>query len=468
MATVKGDVHDIGKNIVGVVLQCNNFDVIDMGVMVPKEKILDEAKKQNVDIIGLSGLITPSLDEMVDVAKEMQRRNMTQPLLIGGATTSEIHTAVKIDPEYDHSVRYVLDASRSVTVASSLLSENFSENFKQETKDHYAKMREDYKGRKSNIEYISLEEARNNKPKLEYNPAKPNFVGVKVFDDYSIEELIEYIDWSPFFATWEMKGRFPRIFENPRFGNEAKKLYDDALKMLQEIQDKKMLQAKGVIGIFPVSRKNELITTSPLEGGLRGVTFHFLRQQTKKQDNLPNISLADYIAPQDDYIGCFAVTAGIGIDTWIEKYEADHNDYESILLKALADRLAEAFAERMHQRVRKEFWGYASNETLNNDALVQEKYQGIRPAPGYPACPNHLHKTKIWELLNVEENTGIQLTENFAMFPTASVSGFYFAHPKSKYFGVGKVGKDQVELLATQYDLSTEETERWIGSNLSY
>ena len=470
LATVKGDVHDIGKNIVGVVLACNNYEIIDMGVMVPADKILERAREENAQIIGLSGLITPSLDEMVHVAKEMERLGMKQPLLIGGATTSKLHTAVKVAPTFSGNVVHVLDASKAVTVASKLLSKDESVSFTTSVKAEYAEMRELHAKRKSDVEYVTLAEARKNKYQIDWSKEeirKPNFIGVKVFDDYSIEELAKYIDWSPFFYTWEMNGIYPRIFENPKYGTEAKKLFDDAQALLKKVIAEKWITAKAVLGIFPASSQDEFINVFN-EHGKQLTTFHQMRQQTKKQNGPSNLCLADFVAPQNDYIGTFAVTTGLGIEKWIEKFEKDHDDYNSIMLKALADRLAEAFAERMHERVRKEFWGYATDEKLSNEDLVQEKYQGIRPAPGYPACPDHTEKPIIWNLLDVEKNTGITLTESNAMYPTASVSGFYFASPHSKYFGVGKIQKDQVESLAKAKGLDVEEMEKWLSPNIAY
>jgi 5-methyltetrahydrofolate--homocysteine methyltransferase len=465
LATVKGDVHDIGKNIVAVVLACNNYEIVDLGVMVPADKILERAREENAQIIGLSGLITPSLDEMVHVAKEMERLGMKQPLLIGGATTSKLHTAVKVAPVYSGNVVHVLDASKAVTVASSLLSKDESANFVAGVKREYEEMRELHANRRSDIEYVTLEQARANKASIDWAKEeikRPNFVGIKVFDDYSLEELSQYIDWSPFFSTWEMSGTYPRILESDKYGKEAKKLFDDAQALLKKVIAEKWITAKAVIGIFPAKSVNDSIVLD------NGIHFDFMRQQTKKSGNQPNFCLADYVAPADDYFGAFAVTAGIGIEKWLEKFEKDHDDYSSIMLKALADRLAEAFAERMHQRVRKEFWGYAANETLSNEELIQEKYQGIRPAPGYPACPDHTLKPQIWQALDVEKNTGITLTESYAMYPTASVSGFYFTSPHVKYFGIGKIQKDQVEALAKEKGLSVAEMERWLGPNLAY
>lgn len=468
LATVKGDVHDIGKNIVGVVLACNNYEIVDLGVMVPADKILERAKAENANIIGLSGLITPSLDEMVHVAKEMERTGMKQPLLIGGATTSKLHTAVKVAPVFSGNVVHVLDASKAVTVASKLLSKDESESFALSVKGEYAEMRELHANRKSDVEYVTLAEARKNKFQIDWSKEeikKPNFVGVKVFDDYSLEELSKYIDWSPFFSTWEMSGTYPRIFESEKYGKEAKKLFDDAQSLLKKVIAEKWITAKAVIGIFEATSSNETIEVRHETQDRIGFTF--MRQQTKKSGQ-PNFCLSDYVAPQGDYFGTFAVTAGIGIEKWIEKFEKDHDDYNSIMLKALADRLAEAFAESMHERVRKEFWGYAADENLTNEDLIKEKYQGIRPAPGYPACPDHTLKPQIWQLLDVERNTGITLTESNAMFPTASVSGFYFASSHIKYFGAGKIQRDQVEALAKAKGLSVEEMERWLGPNLAY
>ncbi|MCR9287171.1 MAG: methionine synthase [Bacteroidetes bacterium] len=479
MATVKGDVHDIGKNIVGVVLGCNNYDVVDLGVMVPANKILKAAIDHKVDIIGLSGLITPSLDEMVHVAKEMERLNFKIPLLIGGATTSKTHTAVKIEPQYSGPIAYVLDASRSVPVVSTLLSDDKDarSNFILDIKNDYAKIRENRANRQSSKEYLTIEQARTNKLKFDwenYTPKKPSFLGTKTFDNYSIEELSEYIDWSPFFWTWQMKGRFPSILKDKKYGVEAQKLYNDARSLLRRIIDEKWLTAKAVIGFFPANSINhDDIEVYKNEDRKEVLTnLYHLRQQSKKANSLPNACLSDFIAPKEskvsDYIGSFAVTAGIGIEPHIKKFEEDHDDYNAIMLKALADRLAEAFAERMHERVRKEFWGYAEDETLSNEDLVSEKYKGIRPAPGYPACPEHTEKETLWELLDVENQTGISLTESFAMYPAASVSGWYFSNPKSKYFTVKGLSKDQIEDYAKRKKMSLEEMERWLASVLNY
>ncbi|HFA48902.1 MAG TPA: methionine synthase [Bacteroidetes bacterium] len=480
MATVKGDVHDIGKNIVGVVLGCNNYEVIDLGVMVPAQKILDEAKKEGVDMIGLSGLITPSLDEMVHVAKEMQRQGFSMPLLIGGATTSKTHTAVKIEPQYKGPVVHVLDASRSVAVASTLISsdENAKNNFIIQTRAGYEKIRVQRANRTTSKKYISLKKARQNKVKINwegYQPPKPKILGIKVFDDYSLEELSSYIDWTPFFSSWQMKGKYPAIFENEKTGGEAKKLFNDAQSMLRRIIDGKWLRAKAVIGLFPANAlENDSVEIYFSEKDKEVLArLHFLRQQAKYAEGKPNICLSDFILPKagfgnPDYIGAFAVTAGIGIEKWVKKFEADHDDYNAILLKSLADRLAEALAERMHERVRKEFWGYAQNEALEYGALVKEKYQGIRPAPGYPACPEHTEKRTLWKLLNVQENTGMELTESCAMYPAASVSGWYFSHPESKYFTIGQISKDQVEDYAERKGMTVAEAEKWLGSVLNY
>lgn len=474
LATVKGDVHDIGKNIVGVVLACNNYEVIDLGVMTPLEKIIQIAKDEKVDIIGLSGLITPSLDEMVYVAKEMEKEGMDIPLLIGGATTSKVHTAVKIDQHYTSGQAvYVLDASRSVTVVENLLGEK-KNAFIQNVKEEYERLRETYSKRQQTKETISLTEARKNKYQIDWEahpPQKPNFIGTKTFSEYDLKEISEYIDWTPFFRTWELAGKYPQILEDEIVGNEAKKLFIDAQQMLQQIIAEKWLEAKAVIGIWEANTENDDTIKVYEENKPIGQLYQ-LRQQSKKAAGVPNISLADFIAPKEsglkDYIGGFAVTTGIGIEKHIARFEADHDDYHSIMLKALADRLAEAFAELMHQKVRKEYWGYAANEVLDNNALIKEKYVGIRPAPGYPACPNHTLKTDLFQLLDATNKTGIELTESLAMYPTAAVSGMYFSHPESKYFGVGKIDKDQVEAYAKANQLDFDIAERWLGSVLAY
>ncbi len=476
LATVKGDVHDIGKNIVGVVLACNNYDIVDMGVMVPADKILDKAIEENVDAIGLSGLITPSLDEMVTVAKEMERRNMKLPLMIGGATTSRIHTAVKIDPVYSGSVVHVLDASKSVPVAGELISDETYDQFHGKTKEEYAKLREDHANRKQVKNYISFENAQNNKLNINWDKkqfVKPKQIGNQVFKDYSIGEIREYIDWTPFFNTWMLKGKYPAIFDNEVIGEEAKKLFEDAQIVLDQIIEKDLLYANAVVGLYPANSIGddiEVYTNDNREEVL--TTFHMLRQQGKKGTGLPNLSLADFVAPKEtgskDYIGGFAVTAGIGIESLIEKYEKDHDDYNSIMIKAVADRLAEAFAELMHEKVRKEIWGYAADESFGNESLIKEAYQGIRPAPGYPACPDHTEKELLFNLLEAENHTGISLTESFAMYPASSVSGFYFMHEEAKYFGLGKIEKDQVQNYASRKGFSLEKTEKWLAPNLSY
>ena len=472
LATVKGDVHDIGKNIVGVVMACNNYEIVDMGVMVPNEKILEKAREINADIIGLSGLITPSLDEMVDFAKLLEKEGEKYPLLIGGATTSRIHTAVKIDPCYSGPVVHVLDASRSVPVAGDLLNEN-KESFVKKTKGEYEEARINHAGRTKDKNYIPFAQAKDNALQIDWenqNIQKPNFVGTKSFIDFPLEEIREYIDWTPFFQTWMLKGKFPKIFENEVIGTEAKKLYDDANQMLDEIIANKTLGANAIIGIYPANNTNGEDVT--LENHGQTTQFHFLRQQGKKGNNIPNLSLADFVAPESsgkqDYIGCFAVTTGLGIETLLEQYEKDHDDYNSIMVKALADRLAEAFAELMHEKVRKEIWGYANSENLDNEALISEKYQGIRPAPGYPACPDHTEKPILFDLMKVEEETGIKLTESNAMYPASSVSGFYFANENAKYFGLGKIEKDQIEDYAARKGMSLEEIEKWLAPNLSY
>lgn len=502
MATVKGDVHDIGKNIVGVVLGCNNYEIIDLGVMVPTDKILAAAKEHNVDIIGLSGLITPSLDEMVGVAKEMERQGFKLPLLIGGATTSRIHTAVKIDPHYSGPVIHVLDASRAVPVAGKLTqNEQTYADTLADIKKEYAKLREDHAKRQQAKEAVTLEAARANKTKIDwenFEPTKPKFLGNKYFHDYPLEDIAKYIDWTPFFQTWQLHGKYPKIFEDATVGAEAKKLYDDAKAMLAEIIKNKSLKANAVIGFYPANsveddivlhefeelevsfagqgqakRKDFRVKNLDLEtSSLTQTVLHNLRQQNQKAANLPNLCLSDYIMPasakRTDYIGAFAVTAGIGIEALLEKYEADHDDYNSIMLKAVADRLAEAFTELMHERVRKEFWGYAQEETFSNEELISEKYQGIRPAPGYPACPDHTEKRTLFDLLDAEAQVGIELTESFAMYPASSVSGWYFAHPASRYFALGKIAKDQVEDYAMRKNMSLEDTERWLAPVLNY
>ena len=478
LATVKGDVHDIGKNIVGVVLGCNNYEIIDMGVMVPTQNILNKALEESVDIIGLSGLITPSLEEMVNVAAEMERQSIDIPLVIGGATTSKTHTAVKIAPNYSGPAIHVLDASRSVGVINSLLSNQENKAaFVEKISADYERIRNSHTNRKAKKVYLSLKQARANAYQTDwesYDPPVPVETGIKVFDNYSIEELTEYIDWTPFFSTWQLAGKFPAILEDKVVGEEAQRLYNDARSMLRQIIDEKWLTTKAVIGLFP-AQQNQPDSIDIFKDESRKeklFTGQHLRQQLKKAPGLPNFCLSDFIAPafsgKKDYIGAFAVTAGIGIEKHIQRFEKEHDDYHIILLKALADRLAEALAERMHERVRKEFWGYATEESFDNDALIKEKYRGIRPAPGYPACPEHTEKDMLWQLLDVEKNTGIRLTESFAMYPAASVSGWYFAHPEAKYFGLGKISKDQVEDYARRKKMSIEEAERWLASVVNY
>lgn len=467
LATVKGDVHDIGKNIVGVVMACNNFDIEDMGVMVPADKILDRAQEIGADIIGLSGLITPSLDEMVTVVEEMSRRKMKTPLLIGGATTSRIHTAVKIAPKYDQTVVHVLDASKSVGVSTNLLSDRSAE-FSKSIRSEYESLAADHASRTETKNYLTYSQAKANMAAIDWSnhaPYKPIKDGITVFEDYNLQEIRDYIDWTPFFSTWMLKGKYPQIFQNPTIGEEAKKLFDDAQYMLDDIIANSSLKAKAVIGLFEVQRDSDDVEILSQES----VKFHFLRQQGKKAKGVPNRSLVDFLNPYEkDYMGGFAVTTGIGIEALIEKYKAEHDDYKEIMVKALADRLAEAFAELMHEKVRKELWGYVANEDWENSDLIKEKYQGIRPAPGYPACPDHTEKRTLFNLLQVEDSIGITLTDSFAMYPASSVSGFYFSHPESKYFGLGKIGKDQVKDYARRKQMKVEEVEKWLQPNLNY
>jgi 5-methyltetrahydrofolate--homocysteine methyltransferase len=467
MATVKGDVHDIGKNIVGVVMACNGFEVIDLGVMVPADKILSEAKKHDVDVIGLSGLITPSLDEMVYVAKEMQREGFNLPLLIGGATTSKIHTAVKIDEHYRNGQTiYVLDASRSVPVVEKLLGDS-KEAFVAEIKAEYADMREEYKNRKPNINYVSFEDAQKNKPMLSYEHiSAPQFKGIQTLNNFDLAILRDYIDWSPFFNTWEIKGTYPKILTSEKYGEVARSLYKDANDMLDEIIAEKWLSANAVFGIFDAKSKNEDVEV--LHNG-KTTNLHFMRQQAEKRSGSFNECLADYISPNgNDFMGAFAVTAGMGIEKKVKEFEADHNDYKSIMIKALADRFAEAFAEYLHLQVRKKYWAYSPKENLDSEGLIKENYMGIRPAPGYAACPDHTEKETLWKLLEVEKNTGMTITESFAMYPAASVSGWYIAHPEAKYIGIGRIGKDQVESLAKRKGFDLKVMEKWLSVNVNY
>ena len=477
MATVKGDVHDIGKNIVGVVLQCNRYEVIDLGVMVPAETILKTAREQQVDIIGLSGLITPSLEEMAHIGKEMERQGFDIPLLIGGATTSQIHTAVKIDPHYHGPVIYVADASRAVGVAGKLISADQRADYVAGIKDRYRELREQRQAQQQERKLASLETARANKLQTDwssYQPVRPEFLGVQAFDDYPLAELASRIDWGPFFKAWELAGKFPQILDDATVGAEARRLFDDAQDMLETLIREKWLRARAVVGFFPANSVNDddvELYTDESRDHVQAV-FHFLRQQIRKRSAAPNLCLADYIAPREsgvtDYIGTFAVTAGIGIEARLAEFEADHDDYHAILLKALADRLAEAFAERLHERVRKEFWGYAVGENLSNEELIREEYRGIRPAPGYPACPEHTEKGILWDLIDPVGNAGISLTESYAMLPTAAVSGFYFSHPEARYFGTGKLARDQVKDYAKRKGMSLSEAERWLAPVLGY
>jgi 5-methyltetrahydrofolate--homocysteine methyltransferase len=477
MATVKGDVHDIGKNIVGVVLQCNNFEVIDLGVMVPCEKILETARREGADLIGLSGLITPSLDEMVHVAHEMQRLDFQVPLLIGGATTSPAHTSVKIDPQYEGAVVYVKDASRSVGVCQSLVGASTREDFIARAKEDHAQRREQHRGKKVKAPQLTLGQARANRARIDwtsYQPPRPAFLGVRAFDDYPLDELVRYIDWMPFFNAWEFSGKFPDILTDPVVGEATCNLYADARRMLKTLIAQRWVKASAVIGLFPAnSVDDDDIEVYADESRDRVIArFHHLRQQKGKPAGQSHDCLADFIAPKTsgvaDYIGGFAVTAGLGLEEHVARFQAAHDDYSAILVKALTDRLAEAFAERLHERVRREFWGYARDEKLGNDELIREAYRGIRPAPGYPACPDHTEKATLWRLLDIERNSGIRLTESFAMYPAAAVSGCYFSHPEARYFAVGKIDLDQVQNYASRKGISLEEAQRWLAPNLGY
>ncbi len=472
LATVKGDVHDIGKNIVGVVLACNNFDVIDMGVMVPAEKILQKAEEENVAILGLSGLITPSLDEMVHVAREMEKRAMEIPLLIGGATTSRIHTAVKIDPEYSGSVVHVLDASRSVPVSSSLTQSSGKKEFSEGISTEYEELRKGHALRQTEKSFISLVDARKNSFEPDWSgfePVQPRELGRIVESDRSIAQIRKYIDWTPFFQTWMLKGKYPKIFENPSVGDEAKKLFRDANELLDEIIQNESLKARGVAALFSANSNGDDVNIT-WEG--KEESIHFLRQQGKKGKGIPNICLSDFIAPKNtgkkDFMGAFSVTVGEGLDLLVKKFEEENDDYNLIMVKALADRLAEAYAELLHERVRKELWGYVNSEDLDNESLIKEAYQGIRPAPGYPACPDHTEKELLFRILGGEETTHIKLTESLAMDPPPSVCGWYFSHPESKYFGLGKIAKDQVEDYSLRKNDSKENIEKWLKQNLNY
>ena len=475
LATVKGDVHDIGKNIVGVVLGCNNYDIVDLGVMVSPEKIIETAKSENVDVIGLSGLITPSLDEMAHLASEMERQNFKIPLLIGGATTSKAHTAVKIDTQYKNAVVHVHDASRAVTVVGDLLNKRINQKYVGDIKSDYEKVREGFLNRSSKKEYFSLEDARANKFKIDWensNIPKPNYIGTQVFEDFDLTKLVDYIDWNPFFRTWELAGKFPAILTDTVVGKEATNLFTDAKLMLAKIVNENLLTAKAVFGIFPANSVEddiEVYTTESRDSV--NVKFVTLRQQLKKKEGIPSIALADFIAPKEkgiqDYVGAFCVSTGFGTTELAAEFEKDHDDYNSIMIKALADRLAEAFAEYLHEKVRKEYWGYASDEVLSNNELIKEEYKGIRPAPGYPACPDHTEKLTIWELLQVKETIGVKLTDSLAMWPAASVSGYYFANENSKYFGVGKITEEQVKDFAKRKNMDLETAKKWLNPNLA-
>ena len=482
MATVKGDVHDIGKNIVGVVLACNNYEIVDLGVMVPPEKIIQKAKEEQVDVIGLSGLITPSLDEMVFLAKEMERQNFEVPLLIGGATTSKAHTAVKIDPQYKNAVVHVNDASRAVTVVGDLLQKDTSKKYKETIKLDYEEFRKQFLKRTKHKEYLSIADARKNKFRIEWNSTeivKPKQLGVQVLEDFDLSKLKDFIDWTPFFRSWELHGKFPAILTDEIVGDQASELFAEAKSMLDKIIDEKLLTAKAVFGLFPANTVNDddiEVLLSPraqsrgndLKGKIH--TFRTLRQQLKKYIGKPNFSLSDFIAPKDtgiqDYMGCFCVSTGFGAEEMAEEFRKNLDDYNSIMVKALADRLAEAFAEYLHKEVRTNYWGYANDETLDNEALIKEEYKGIRPAPGYPACPDHLEKITIWEILKVKESIGVELTEGLAMWPAASVSGYYFGSKEARYFGLGKITKDQVKDFAERKNIELEKALKWLSPNM--
>lgn len=473
MATVKGDVHDIGKNIVAVVLGCNNFEIIDLGVMVPPERIIETAVKEQVDIIGLSGLITPSLDEMVYLAKEMDKLNISIPIMIGGATTSRAHTAVKIAPEYRETVVHVNDASRAVTVAGNLLNTNTKKEYSKSLREEYDKLREGYLNRSRDKDFLSIEDARRNKLQLDwenFTPVVPKFIGAATIEPHP-SELVDFIDWTPFFQTWDLHGKYPAILNDEVVGEQAKVLFADAQEMLKQIIDENWFTAKGIYGVYPAQQVNDDDIQLYDAEGKPNVKFLTLRQQSQKTKGAPNIALSDFIAPKDtgktDYMGAFCVTTGFGVDEKAAEFEKQHDDYNSIMVKALADRLAEAFAEYLHLKVRKDIWGYASDEVLSNDELIKEQYEGIRPAPGYPACPDHLEKKTIWQLLDVDNKIGVSLTESLAMWPAASVSGYYFANPKSKYFGLGKIKEDQVVDYAKRRSISTDEATKWLNPNIA-
>ena len=473
MATVKGDVHDIGKNIVSVVLGCNNYEIVDLGVMVPPEKIIEAAKRENVDIIGLSGLITPSLDEMVYLSKEMEKQKFTIPLLIGGATTSRAHSAVKIAPNYSHAVVHVNDASRAVTVVGNLLQKD-NKIYKDQIREEYDKFREQFLNRGKQKDYITIEAARKNKFKIDWNSSeiiKPKQLGIQIFDDFDIGKLEDYIDWSPFFRSWDLHGKYPNILTDEVVGTQATELFADAKNMLKRIFDEKLLTAKAIFGLFQANSVNDDDVEVYDEKGKKLQTFLTLRQQLEKREGIPNFALADFVAPKDsgiqDYMGCFCVSTGFGVQELAKQFEANHDDYNSIMIKALADRLAEAFAEYLHKEIRTKYWGYAKDENLTNEELIKEDYKGIRPAPGYPACPDHLEKRTIWKLLKVNENIGVELTDSLAMWPAASVSGYYFGNKEAKYFGLGKITGDQLKDYAKRRGISNEEAEKWLSPNLA-
>ncbi|WP_299777166.1 methionine synthase [uncultured Formosa sp.] len=473
MATVKGDVHDIGKNIVSVVLGCNNYEIVDLGVMVPPEKIIERAKAENVDVIGLSGLITPSLDEMVYLSKEMERQKFTIPLLIGGATTSRAHSAVKIAPNYTHAVVHVNDASRAVTVVGNLLNAD-NKVYKEQIREEYEKFREQFLKRGKKKNFVTIEDARKRKFKIDWNTSeivKPNQLGVQVIQDFDLKKLEKFIDWSPFFRSWDLHGKYPDILTDEVVGEQAKELFADAKELLKRVFDEKLLGAKAIFGLFPANTVNDDDIEIYDENGKTKVTFLTLRQQLDKREGVPNFALADFIAPKDtgieDYMGCFCVSTGFGTAELAKQFEADHDDYNSIMIKALADRLAEAFAEYLHKEIRINHWGYDSNETLSNEDLIKETYKGVRPAPGYPACPDHLEKKTIWKLLNVKEEIGVEITDSLAMWPAASVSGYYFANKEAKYFGLGKITQDQLVDYAKRRGVSNEVAEKWLSPTLA-
>jgi len=481
MATVKGDVHDIGKNIVSVVLGCNNYEIVDLGVMVPPEKIIEAAKKEQVDIIGLSGLITPSLDEMVYVSKEMEKQNFKVPLLIGGATTSRAHSAVKIAPNYSNTVVHVNDASRAVTVVGELLKKD-NKVYKEQIREEYEKFRDQFLKRGKKKDYITIEEARKRKFKIDWNTSKivkPNQLGIQIIEDFDISKLEAFIDWSPFFRSWDLHGKYPNILTDEVVGTQATELFKDATELLEKVFDKKLLKAKAIFGLFPANTINDddiqlnvsSVSSSAIEKKEETFAFLTLRQQLEKREGIPNFALADFIAPKDsgiqDYMGSFCVSTGFGTQELAQEFEANHDDYNSIMIKALADRLAEAFAEYLHKEVRTSYWGYAKNESLSNEELIKESYKGIRPAPGYPACPDHLEKNTIWKLLQVEESIGVKLTESLAMWPAASVSGYYFGNREAKYFGLGKITQDQLKDYSKRRNISEDEATKWLNPNLA-